>query len=233
MTESGSKSTRNIVYWYAKLFEWLTWISVFRGVTCIISKKSKYFEKREYRIRFIEYWVFLHLVLSVISFILVYLWGEQTWLVYILSAYGALRTFEIMIYQVNVLLFDQYRHEMRRKQNSESDTEKEYEVEGYLRMIILLIHNVFEIIFWFAMMYMYSLGLFKIENDISNNIAQAMYISFVTMTSFGSPNYNIKDSLGMYLISIQSIIGLIMTLLTFARFISLLPAVKSRTEQDK
>lgn len=230
MPESGNSRKRDIVYWYAKLFEWLSWISLFAGVAFILKER---FEEREYSTRFIEYWVFLHLVLSVCSFIAVYLWGEQTWLVYILITYGALRTFEIMVKQVNVLLFDKYRHEIKNRQNQETGEQEEYHVEGYLRMIILLIHNVFEIIFWFAMMYMYSLGLFKIEDDISNNLAQALYISFVTMTSFGSPNYNIKDSLGMYLISIQSITGLIMTLLTFARFISLLPAVKSRTEQSK
>jgi len=51
--------------------------------------------------------------------------------------------------------------------------------------------------------------------------------AFAKMDSFGSPNYNIKDSLALYLISIQSIIGLIITLLKLAGFIS----VKSRTKQ--
>lgn len=214
---SSQNSEKDIVYIYSKIFEILKWISLFEVLRFYLKKRRRYIVSS----RFVELWVVGHLALSFISVNLAYLCRENRWILYPLIIYGFLRTIEIVIYQVNVLLFDQYRVER---------SGGEYRVKGYRRMVILLFHNFFEIIFWFSVTYMYSLNFFKIENEIPNNVVQSVYISFVTMTTFGAPNFNIKDSFSLYLISIQSFIGLIMTLLTFARFISLLPDVKSRSE---
>ncbi|MCG7384102.1 hypothetical protein [Paenibacillus sp. ACRRY] len=214
----NEEKVKDIVYYYARLFEMLKWVSFFRLIVYFVEKKNGGISSK-----FVELWVFFHCVLSSMTIFAVYYFGEYKWIIYPIIVYGWMRVVEIIIYQINVLLFDPYRA---------TQSNRPYQVKGYLRMIILLIHNAFEIVFWFSSIYMYFLQYFGVEDDVANNIVQAFYISFVTMTSFGLPNFVIKSSWGLGIISVQSFIGLIMTMLTFARFISLLPMVRSGTKSE-
>ncbi|TFH48406.1 MAG: hypothetical protein E4G89_06345 [Methanothrix sp.] len=54
---------------------------------------------------------------------------------------GGLRIFELVVYQVNVLLFDEWR--ARR-------SGREYSLRGYKWLFVLLLHNYFELVFWFV-----------------------------------------------------------------------------------
>ena len=53
--------------------------------------------------------------------------------------YAVERCFEILVYQINVLLFAPYR---------DSKAGKEYKIKSPTRMIVLLLHNVFEFVIW-------------------------------------------------------------------------------------
>jgi len=62
----------------------------------------------------------------------------------LLAGYGFFRTCEIVIYQANVMLFDEFRA---------NKAGQEYFLDGYRRIVLLFIHNYFEIIFWLACAY--------------------------------------------------------------------------------
>ena len=160
---------------------------------------------------------------------------------YIILGYGLMRVFEIFVYQVNVLLFDEYRAVVKKDQEPE-DVEKDvdkqnnknknsYAVKSYRRMIVLLLHNFTEIIFWFAASYAI------LSNEFSFNIKQAtiieiIYTSFIKLTNFGSVSLDYKTPLGMRIIWFQSIVGMFMTVVVIARFIGLLPAPNSKDKNE-
>ena len=173
----------------------------------------------------------------------------------LIVTYGFWRCFEIVIYQINVLLFDQYRNDKKRfeaikkiKQLKEYEdvsieeaieinnnkidgvkTPPPYAIRGYRRLVILLIHNYFEIIFWFSAGYLFYINDFK-TNFENSFVIEAIYSSFVTMTAFGDKLIVPRSSFGAIILFIQSLFGLLLTLISLARFISILPEIKSKDE---
>ena len=136
-----------------------------------------------------------------------------------------LRVFEVVVYQVNVLLFDHFRAIQR------GDT---YKLGGYRRLIILLIQNYFEIIFWFAAQYVFFGQLFSfLVEGTADSVLGAVYTSFVVMTSFGVENIDPTGVLAYTIVIAQAMIGLFRTLLSLARFIGLLPAPGTLTKEEQ
>lgn len=170
---------------------------------------------------FVENWVLGNVGLSILGLLISYFLGNPKWVIIIFITYGSLRVLEILFYQVNLSLFAGYKP-------SGSDNGSVYALKSYRRMVILLIHNFFEIICWFSYTYLYFIKSFKIENNLNNDTLQAIYMSFVTMTTFGQPNFEIYDKWSLLTISLEAFIGLIMTLLVLSRFIALLPHIKSK-----
>ncbi|WP_181438678.1 ion channel [Paenibacillus sambharensis] len=166
---------------------------------------------RQKKFAFVDSWVIGHTILSFLA-VFVSFFSDVSCVKYALLFYGLLRVFEIFVYQTSVVFIHGYR----------SDSN----VRSYRRSVICLIHNFFEIILWFTSSYIFLMDRFDVINS-SGNLLQAFYISFVTMTTFGPPNFNVKGSPAMIVIVIQSIIGLFMTIISLAHFISLLP--KPRT----
>ncbi len=174
-----------------------------------------YIKKSNYKYVFVESWVVLNVLIAFISVMYIHNeTGDKFQLIkLILVIYGILRVFEISVTQVNILLFS----------NSGG------EVRSYKRTIILLFHNYVEIILWFSLSYLYFSNQFN-EMD-KKSFIEVIYISFVTMASFQStlkPN----TGLGYYLISFQTITGLILTLISLARFIPLLTNPKSMDKNE-
>lgn len=134
-----------------------------------------------------------------------------------LVIYGSLRILEIFVYQINVLLFDEYRAQIRGRN---------YILKSTRRMILLLLHNFIEIIFWFGSTYILFTDNFSVNlKDFS--IVEIIYLSFIRMTNFGSSPLNYTSSTGLQLLWFQSIIGLFMTLIVLARFLGTLPSPKT------
>jgi hypothetical protein len=201
-----------IVRVWNKVFSFLGVISLFYIVQLYCRRK-----KIKLSYTFVDMWVMSHTVLSLLAVIISY-YSDSTFIRYIIFYYGMLRVFEVVIYQVKVILIDAYKADAN--------------VNSYRRSVICLIHNFVEIIFWFTASYVFLLDKFEILNP-SGNLLQAFYISFVTMTTFGPPNFNIKGSPAMYLVLFESVIGLFFTLISLARFISILPKPKSLHEREK
>ena len=205
-----------IVDMWSKIFMVLGWISPFQVIrTLIPTTKESY--------RFVEWWVLGHLLLSIVLLsicsVLNLRWGEA-----IAVGYGVIRVFEVIIYQINVLLFDEYR---ARK------TGKTYALRGFRRIVILLLHNYVEIIFWFALFYHNLDWAFETGRVSLSSFFAALNLSFVKMTTFGYTTIYPKETLGGILVFIQSAIGLFMVLLILARFISLIPKPKTLDEFEK
>lgn len=168
---------------------------------------------------FVDAWVLGHLLLAGVCVFLVSLTPES-WLAMLVVMYGGLRVFEVTIYQVNVLLFDEYRA---------FKAGRDYELIGYRRMVILLLHNYAEIILWLACTYTVLARDFDFKwQQGRDNVWGSVYSSFITMTTFGEFDLAPKSGLAAFVLLFHATIGLFMTLLSLARFISLIPVPKTR-----
>ncbi|MCE9860859.1 hypothetical protein [Aeromonas caviae] len=169
--------------------------------------------------RFVDFWVLSHLVLSMVA-VVVAVYSPYPVMGYLFMGYGFLRTFEIVVYQTNVLLFDEYRV---------VKAGGEYRLEGYRRIVLLLLHNYFEIILWLACTYTVMATDFEHKwQPGTGTVFGGIYSSFITMTSFGDFDLLPKSTMAASVLLFHATVGLFMTLLSLARFISLIPAPKTR-----
>lgn len=210
------KSESFIVDFWAKVFGILGKISFFNLVRKIFPKARTG--------RFSEVWALSHVFLSILSVPAVLYINNQI-IGFAIALYALLRVYEVVVYQTNVLLFDEYRA---------IKAGREYALHGYRRIVILLMQNYFEIIFWFAAQYIFFHSMFSFAVEGSHeSVLGAVYTSFVVMTSFGFYNITPLGVVAYSLVIGQAMIGLFMTLLSLARFIGVIPTPKSMdiTEQ--
>lgn len=206
-----NKKSISVEFWN-KFFFALSHISFFWVIKKTIRNKS-----RNWWYDFVDIWVLSNFILAIISVFSIKLLNID-FLNKLLIFYGLLRVFEIVIYQINVLLFDEYRARVKGE---------DYKIRGYRRMIINLFTNFVEITFWFASSYAVYLASIS---DKEMSIAHLIFNSFSTITTFGISELKINNETGLYILWFQSIAGLLMTLISIARFISLLPKVESMDE---
>lgn len=193
---------------WEKIFKLLSKISVFYLITTILRTKIK----KPYT--FVEKWVVGNLLAAITGSLIVYFTGNKIILL-ILFIYGISRVFEIIVYQLNVILFDSYRAHKKGIQ---------YKVKSVSRMLVLLIHNYIEIVFWYAVM---ALTIIYLNNQ-SESFSWAHYIksSFLCISTF---NEDAVISNGVFLSKIaffEAVSGIILTIVSIARCINTLPAVE-------
>lgn len=198
-----------IVEFWSKVFGLLARLSLFSLVRWIFKPTTA---------TFVDAWVLGNLLLSICCvFIAAYI--PDSIFVLLVVVYGASRVFEIAVYQVNVLLFDEYRA---------FKAGKDYALVGYRRMVLMLLHNYVEIIFWLATTYVYMADHYNHKWTAGARTAfGSIYSSFITMTTFGDFDLMPKSTFGAFILLFHATVGLFMTLLSLARFISLIPAPKS------
>ena len=178
---------------------------------------------------FVEYYVTFNTLFSITTlFIVTYRrdYAENI-LLFSLMVYGFIRTFEIIIYQINVLLFDEYRANV---------SGKAYAVRSYRRMVLLLIHNYIEIICWFGIAYMWfyrSQHITLSPASMEPTFFRVFHESMLLMFSFSPHKYSAITDAGITVFTIQAIIGLFMTMVVFARFLGLLPPPDTMDEFEK
>jgi hypothetical protein len=172
----------------------------------------------------VDFWVLGHLALAFVA-VVVAVYSPYPILGYIFMYYGFLRAFEIVVYQTNVLLFDEYRV---------VKAGGEYHLEGYRRIVLLLLHNYFEIILWLACTYTVMAAEFDHKwQSGASTVLGGIYSSFITMTTFGDFDLSPKTRWAAVLLLFHATVGLFMTLLSLARFISLIPAPKTRDAVER
>ena len=159
---------------------------------------------------FSEIWVILHLFLGVLcSLIMIY--TPYLWLGYIVMGYAMLRSFEIFVYHVNVLLFDPLQVGV-----------DNYRIKSAARMIILLFCNIAEYVIWFCVIYIVVLRLDN-EDVMGKHILTR---SIMTLANISDPNDYINWKIAIAA-NIESVIGIFMNIVCLARFISILPSVQT------
>lgn len=157
---------------------------------------------------FSEIWVTAHLLLGVLcSLIMIY--TPYLWLGYVILGYAMLRSFEIFVYHVNVLLFDPLKAGV-----------ENYKIKSATRMIILLFCNIAEYIIWFSVIYIVVLRLDN-EDIMGKHVLTR---SIMTLANISDPNEYINWKIAM-VANIESVIGIFMNIVCLARFISILPSV--------
>lgn len=204
-----------LVPMWEKVFMILEKLSIFALIRLL-------FPKTTHKYWFVDTWVLGNLILAIVSVYIVSFPNMPKIAVWVITIYGIQRVFEIFIYQINVLLV----HPFRSK-------EPAYTLFSYRRMTVALIHNFFEIIFWFATTYVSF--QFTFEHTVQGvNPIMIIYYSFITMVSY-TTNLD-KSSWTLVTASIlhlQAIIGLFMTILSFARFVSLFPKPETLDQKEK
>lgn len=204
-----------IVDFWEFVFKILGGISIF-SLTRWLSKIFKK-EKLTRSYVFVEIWVLLCSVLSVSFLFIATSDLNKSYLGYFLLAFGALRVFETVIYHVNVILFDEY----RTKKNKDKPP---YAVRGFRRLVILTVHNYFEILIWFAGFYSYAHCSFE-KGQVLLSLSGALYHSIVTMSTLGYGDiYPLAGkTLGIFLSCTQTLIGIFLAIVVFARIIAMIP----------
>ena len=92
---------------------------------------------------FIEVWVAFHTYLAILLSLLIFytLSYNEKVIIYLITYYGGWRVFEIIIKQIRVIMID-------------TIGKKAISIKSARRSIIMLIHNIAEMIFWFACSFM-------------------------------------------------------------------------------
>ena len=154
----------------------------------------------------VELWVFANLIASVLLLSLCDTTGWSCWEI-LLIGYCTIRIFEVVIYQINVFLFDAYRL---------YKAGEVYKLRGYRRIVILLIHNYIELIFWFAIIYRHLPHSFTLPSGSIDSFFHTLCLSFNTMSAFGRSSAMPISSTADMLMLVQATIGLFMALLILA-----------------
>ena len=195
------------------LFGWLRWLSPLYLVRRVVprARTSPYL--------FVDSWVMAHLFLSAALLAASYKEGFQPWEA-VLAGYGGLRIMEILVQQINGLLFDEYRAAKR----------GERYVVGYRRALILVINSYIEVMFWFALFYRNAASAFKPESIILDNYVESFQLSFRTMTTWGYTPFTPNEPIGYTLVFLQSVVGLLMLLMVLVGFLALIARRRADTQ---
>ena len=159
---------------------------------------------------FPELWVIGHLILGSLACWIVSA-GCATWLGWVFCIYAMLRSFEIFVYQFNVLLFDPIR-----------SGRAKYKIKSSTRMVLLLICNIFEYVIWFGVIYLFA----RSQHNLPPSGQFIFFESFQVLANITEPS-EFPDSLTVTIANIESLIGLFMNIVCLARFISMLPPVET------
>ncbi len=203
-------------YCDSKWFNIIIWLCS-KSLLILLIKKFKIKKKDDHIV--INAGVVISLILAFV-FVLVSNGPQVQWWEWIFIGFAICRISSIIIYQIWVLFLPCYFKII-----------KKYSITSVPRLIILLLINYLEILFFFALFYRNFTDFFTVNNNFSlNSISGSSYFSLVTMTTLGYGDVTPTQWQGMFIISIQTLIGLFMALLIIARSISHLP--KHKTEQQ-
>jgi hypothetical protein len=207
-----------IVGFWKRVFSVLRWISIFQPV-------YKGLPKRFQTYGFVDAWVIGNSVLSVIALLVVEACRGSFW-AYLFVIYGIVRVFEVVTYQVNVVFFDAFQ---------QPTDDKSYQLRGYRRILLLSLHNYFETLLWFAVMYAHWRGFFGPCPEKISTFFGALYFSMVTMATLGFGDIYPENDWGRFIVTSQLVVAVFMTVVILARFISYLPKQRSMDihEDDK
>ncbi|MDU4660565.1 MAG: hypothetical protein E6Y39_10605 [Clostridium butyricum] len=213
LSENTQKDNGFIVELFNGIFGVLEKISIFNVVRQLKSDMSY---------RFVDLWIVGNMIGAIISTGIAYnLSMNNKIIIYSILLYSVLRVFEVIIYQINVLLFHPYRAQK---------TGQNYKIKSVTRMVVSLLSNYVEIMFWYSTMVILfiilngdnpnKLGLIEI---IRSNILCIITLDSNIVKEILNSNYSHLSEL----LFLEVISGMIMTVISLSRFIGILPNVDS------
>lgn len=198
--------TTFIVKIFSAIFLGLKWISCKEILFRLILRRKVFYAS-------VEIYALTTFIISFISLVVLSFCQSHPLQIFIILLAG-ISIFEILVAQINILLFDHYRALEKGRQ---------YALRSYRRIIILLVINYFEIITWFATIYRIFNYLFESKSISLDTIISSLYFSIQTITTLGYGEIHPNSLMGCGLVSLQTIIGLFMALMMISRFINLIP----------
>jgi hypothetical protein len=207
-----------IVSFWSAVFSALGRISLF----AILRSLLPCMRSSQRRFLVVEVWVLGHLGLAVLATILASRFPGSL-IVTLLMWYGGFRVFEIVVYQINVLLFDEYR--ARRRGQA-------YFLRSYRRMVVLLLHNYAEVVLWFATALLNLQGWLWLELEDAS-LGTAFRSALLGMVTYSHDRVGVLERGATVFLTLQSVVGAFMTLITFARFLALVPAASSSDPYER
>lgn len=167
---------------------------------------------------FAEKWVLLNSSLSLISIFIIH-YSKYITLHKIIIFYASIRIFEIIIYQINVLLFHPYKNMCVNHENS-------YKLQNPYRSVVLLWQNLIEIIFWFT-----SISSFFSDNN--NSIIYSIIETTIHIFTFNYDNPTNELSLFQGVVFIEVLCDIILVVISLAKFLGELPHIDLEYEDDE
>jgi len=168
---------------------------------------------------YIERWAIGCFILSIVLFFLSFEQKIKWWEIIFLVV-GAVRIIELIIVVARVLFFHGFKLE-------KSDHIGPF--SGPRRLVILLLLNYIELVFWFAL---FNRNFLCLSSSCLNEPTQALAFSFVNISGVGTSSYVPVHPAGRLLVLFQSVIGVFMALTVLAKFISYLPGPKNKEDLD-
>lgn len=169
--------------------------------------------------RSVDVWVLGHFLLALLSWLLLPVNGCVV-LGTIVGCYAAWRIAEIVIYQLNVMLFDPF----------QTST---YALRSYRRSVLLAMQTFVEVFFWFAAIYKIFAHHFE-KADILRSLDGSLYFSAVTMATLGYGDITPlqTSTLGRLIVVFHVGVGFFLTVVVIARVISLLPRPATMADDE-
>lgn len=172
------------------------------------SKRENTTKTRSHRV---DLYIFIWFMVELMAVVTLCLVGwRPTYLILVVRILGALRIIDIIQVNVNIVLFDRLR------------IEKDYYMASLVRTIVLTMLNYFQMLVWFGLIYCTILNDLKNANDWTD----AFYFSIITQLTIGYGDIAPLRSAKLIAVG-QGIIGFFFMVLILARFITILPKVKT------
>jgi hypothetical protein len=170
---------------------------------------------------FVDTYLLAHLVLAILSFALLPP-GPHPALAAWLMGYGAFRCFELTVLHINQLLFDEHRV---LRDDLEPDP------LNYRRLVLSILHNYVELLFWFAFFYRHLASHFT-QPDVVATASGSLYFSVVTMATVGYGDITPTDLIGREVVVAQIGLGLFLVIAVLARWVSIMRDIKRPEKLD-
>lgn len=142
----------------------------------------------------------------------------------VVGGYGVVRILEIVAYQAKIVFLDPYR---------EAPITRAFALRSYRRIVVLALHNYFEIVLWFAGFYATWRDQFGPTSRVLASEMAAVYYSMVTMTTVGYGEITPASDFARGMVTAHLCIGLFMSVLILARFVSYLPAPRTMDSAEE
>jgi len=230
LTGTTQKYQSFVVPMWANFFKLASFVSTFFIFNQLLIKpfflKKQPDESKKPSKDFIaDCWTLFHLILAIACVCLIDFGnGTLQCIGYLIAYYGIARTIELVIYQINVLLFDQFRT---------AETGDLYRISGYRRLVLLLIQNYVETVAWFTAIHFILANKYDWISLTSESLVEGLSRSLKLMATFSFTNGNATTLSGEVVILAQSCIGVFMTLVILARFVSFLPKPESLDSTER